>query len=115
MYLLFLVCFLYALFTGVRTTLQTALYSRPADSSDFNAVNEQLEFGEGETEMTVEIQINDDTVSEPYEESFFVELYGPVNGALLRDPNTVEVFIEDDDGNDIFLFFFFLMIADIYT
>ena len=98
----------------MRTKLQTALYSRPADSSDFDAINEQVEFDEGETEMTVEIQINDDTVSELYEESFFVELYGPVNGAL-GDPDTVEVFIEDDDQSGNFHLIYFVNIADTFS
>lgn len=64
---------------------------------DFVPVAGRIEFADGDTEQTVVIELVDDPVYEPTE-TFQVELDEPAGGAIVSQPGSLEVAIEDDDA-----------------
>lgn len=65
---------------------------------DFSPVNGTLTFAPGETSKTIQIPINNDTISEPTE-TFRVTLSNPGPGSLVGTPSTAIVSIIDDDAS----------------
>ena len=68
-----------------------------------------LNFTDGETSRTFEVQINDDDLDEPPDptdpdEQFLVELYNPSGGAVLGSRVIAPVAILDDDGPGVLSF-----------
>jgi hypothetical protein len=65
--------------------------------SDYTAASGSVNFAPGETQKTIVIPVNDDSLVEG-NETFSVSLSGPSGGATLGSPNTAVVTIVDNDG-----------------
>src|SRR5437660_1579847 len=63
--------------------------------SDYVATSGTLTFNPGDTQKTVTVQVNGDTLNEP-DETFFVTLTNPVNSTITRAQATGT--IKNDDG-----------------
>jgi bacillopeptidase F len=77
-----------------RTQDDTAVSGADADYLQSFGI---LNFTDGETSRTLEVEINDDELDEPDEE-FMVELFNPTGDAVLGSRVTAPVVILDDDG-----------------
>ena len=82
--------------TGAATINFSTLSGSATAGADFTAVSNTLSFGDGETSKTISIAILQDTIYEG-NESFFVSLSSPGNGALLTTPLAMTITIIDDD------------------
>ena len=65
--------------------------------SDYTAASGSLNFAPGETQKTITIGINEDSLVEG-DENFTVTLSGPSSGAALGSPSTATVTIVDNDS-----------------
>jgi hypothetical protein len=63
---------------------------------DYEAASGTLYFGPGETSLTFDVPVNEDTLDEA-NETFLVKLINPTSGATLGTPNTSTVTIADND------------------
>jgi len=64
-------------------------------AGDYSPVSGLLSFGVGETTKTVQVTVNGDTVAEP-NETLFLNLTNPTNGAVVVDGQGKGVIVSDD-------------------
>ena len=77
--------------------------AKAGPGNDYDQVVRTVYFDPGQTSVQFDINVNDDDLVEP-PESFQLQLLD-TDGGLIGEPNTAQIFIEDNDGNKHFLLF----------
>ncbi len=92
------------IFTGVKSreiNKGAAGAAEPADGDgvDYDDIDIEVTFRQGQTEVVVEIDINDDEIGEK-QEAFEVQLTdaNPESNNFIKYPSLKTVYINDDDG-----------------
>ncbi len=81
---------------SVVTVTYATMDDSATDGDDYTAVNGTLVFQSGETEKSVSVDINSDTIDEGDDETFTVNLSDPINATLVDGPGVGT--ITDDDS-----------------
>ena len=68
-------------------------------NQDYQGANGTLTFSAGETSKTIAVEVTDDSLDEPVEEAFTVQLTSPSNATLSPDAFRATGTIVDDDGD----------------
>src|SRR5262245_41451819 len=81
---------------AVNVATTTPATAMPGD--DFTALNQTVDFADGQTSATVDLAILDDSDVEGADETVTVALSAPTNGATLGTPSSAVVSIDDNDA-----------------
>lgn len=83
---------------AVSVTIATTTPATATAGSDFTALNQTVDFADGQTAATAPLTIVNDPDVEGVDETVTVALSAPTGGATLGSPSTAVVTIDDDDA-----------------